>query len=230
MTSHSACVTPFAGCGFLPLVCNKRQRGARVKPWPALARAQWSSRPEHNGGAPAPTHGVSSTKQCWFHLLCGQCSTKIQIKTACGNWETAFNCRLHGEEGKGLSDIQKLFVEKVASMQGVGPIAVEQYWALDIAKKPIDLVLVLHNLMCELDGSQHAEESTGFGHEAGAQFMRDRAFDRAVVAAGKRLVRLHHRDVDNWHKTVHAAIVKAEQQPGEGFVYYSPAYPDWCRV
>lgn len=123
-----------------------------------------------------------------------------------------------------------MFVEAIAAIPDIGPIAVEQYWALDIAKKPIDFVLVLFNLMCEIDGSQHAAESTGFGQDAGTQFMRDRAFDRAVVASGKRLVRLHHRDVDTWPKTVRAAISRAQQQPSEGFVYYSPAYPDWCRV
>lgn len=126
--------------------------------------------------------------------------------------------------------MQKLCIEKIAAVQGVGPIAVEQYCCLGIARKPIDCLLVQHNIMCELDGSQHAAESTGLGQEAGAQYRRDRDFDRAVKAAGRRLVRLHHRDVDNWHKTVQAAIDRAQQHPSVGFVYYSPAYPEWCRV
>lgn len=129
-----------------------------------------------------------------------------------------------------MSGKQKSCIEQLAAIPCIGPIAVEQYWALEIAQKPIDLVLVQHDLMCEIDGSQHAAESTGFGQDAGAQCLRDRAFDRAVKAAGKRLVRLHHRDVANWHTTVQAAIQRAQQQPGKGFVYYSPAYPDWSRV
>lgn len=129
-----------------------------------------------------------------------------------------------------MSEIQKLCINKIACIPGIGPIAVEQYWALEIACKPIDFVLVQHDLMCEVDGSQHSRESTGFDQDAGAQFARDRKLDQAVVQAGKRRVRLHHRDVQHWHKTVQAAIVRAQQEPSTGFVYYSPAYPDWCRV
>lgn len=203
------------------MVCTKR-RGAPRKPWPALARAQCAERP-------SPSEGVSSTRQVCFDLLCGKCQTYIQIKTACKNWETAFNCRVHGG-GRRLSDLQLRGLDAVSSIPGIGRIAVEQYWALDLAQKAVDAVLLDFNIMLEFDGSQHSAESTGFDKAAGEQFERDRAFDRAVRQAGRRLVRLHWRDQAHWCKTVQAAISRVQQQPGCAFVYYSPAYPEWARV
>lgn len=187
-----------------------------------MARAQCAEQP-------APSEGVSSTRQVSFNLLCGLCTTKIQIKTACENWESCFNCRVHGQ-GKALSGLQLKCLEHISSIAGVGRIAVDQYCALDLAQKAADFVLLDYDIVVEADGSQHGIDSTGFDKPAGEQFDRDRHFDRAVKAAGRRLVRLHWRDEEHWCKTVKAAISRVRQHPGSAVLYYSPAYPEWCRV
>lgn len=211
---HLCAVSPF-------FVCNKR-RGAPRKKWPTVAWAQCAEQP-------APTEGVSSTRQVSFNLLCGVCTTKIQIRTACENWETCFTCRVHGE-AKPLSGLQLKCLEEISSIEGIGRIAVEQYCALDLAQKAVDFVLLDYDIMVEADGSQHGIDSTGFDKPAGKQFGRDREFDRAVKAAGRRLVRLHWGDGGHWCKTVRTAIRRVQRQPGCAVLLYSPSYPEWCRV
>lgn len=106
----------------------------------------------------------------------------------------------------------------------------EQYRALDLAQKPIDMVLESHAIMVEVDGRQHAQHSSGWGEEAAAQWERDRQLDRAVLSSGRRLVRLHWRDAASWEQHVMAAMRRVQQDPSSSFVYYSASYPACCRV
>lgn len=121
-------------------------------------------------------------------------------------------------------------LEIISAIEGVGRIAVEQYWALDCAPRPIDIALLAYNIMIEVDGSQHGMGSTAFDKPEGQQFRKDRDFDAAVKAAGRRLVRLHWLDCQHWGKTVKAAIRKVQEHPQCGFLYYSPSYPYSYRV
>lgn len=113
---------------------------------------------------------------------------------------------------------------------GAGRVSVEQFRVLQWAQKPIDAVLEEHGILLEVDGAQHAESSTGFGQQQGAQHERDRQLDRDVLAAGRRLLRLHHQDAASWGQHVQAAIQRAQQQPSSGFVFYSASYPESSRV
>lgn len=113
---------------------------------------------------------------------------------------------------------------------GIGDISVEQYRLLSAMQKPIDIVLEKYGLLVEVDGSQHAQSSTGFGQAAGDQYRRDRQLDASVVSSGKALVRLHHQDSASWARHVHAAIQRLQQNPSSSFVYYSSSYPASRRV
>jgi very-short-patch-repair endonuclease len=189
-----------------------------------------------NGGPP-PTSGTGSTQQAWFGLECGQCLTKIQIKTACKRGESAFRCRVHnskGNEQRGLGALQRAALVVLQGTPGVGHISVEQYRALGVAQKPFDFVLEDWSILIEVDGSQHAAGSTGFstgfGQPAGAQHERDREVDRGVLRSGLRLLRLHHADAHHWGKHVLAAITRVQHAPQCSFVYYSASYPASSRV
>jgi hypothetical protein len=174
---------------------------------------------------------VHSQRQAWFKRDCAHgCETKIQIKTACKKLERAFACPWHGPHGKELSAQQLAVTNTISSIPGVGRVAVEQYCVLDIAQKPVDIVLRDHGLIIEVDGLQHEHHAAGFGEEAGQQFSRDREFDRKVLQSGRRLLRLSVRDRQAWANHVHAAIRKVQQQPQHGFVYYSHSYEDSSRL
>lgn len=173
---------------------------------------------------------MHSEQQYWFLRNCGKgCETKIQMKTACKKLEAAFGCPLHGPHGKGMSKVQAAATHVVSTLPGAGSVAVEQYCALDIACKPVDILLPEHSLMIEVDPKLHEPQAGGW-EEAGEQFSRDRAFDKGVLAANKRLLRLSGRDQASWGKHVLAAIKRAEQEPEKGFVYYSHSYEDSWRV
>lgn len=189
--------------------------------------ARWCRRA--NGGPP-PAGGRSSTAQAYFKLDCGLCTTKIQIKTAVRNQQTAFRCRRHGSDSRGLGHLQRQALEVLEQLPAAGPASVEQYRALSLAQKPVDFVLEDHSLMIEVDGQQHAESSSGWGEAAGAQAQRDRSFDRAVLDSGGRLLRLHWADVASWPAHVQAAIQQCSKQPAAGFVFYSASYPPERRV
>lgn len=221
---HSSLVHPFAG---LPLVVCKRRQGRAAEPLPAAVAERWCT--EDNGGPP-PAGGRSSAAQAFFLLDCGQCKTKIQIKTAVKNQQTAFRCRQHGSEGRGLGRLQRQALEVLQQLPAAGPASAEQYRALSLAQKPVDFVLEEHKLMIEVDGEQHAQSSSGWGQAAGAQCERDRQFDRAVRNSGGRLLRLHWADVPSWLAHVQAAIQQCSQQPAAGFVFYSASYPPERRV
>lgn len=183
-----------------------------------------------NNGGPPPAAGRSSTAQAYFTLDCGQCVTQIQIKTAVRNQQTAFQCRRHSSSGRGLGYLQRQALQILEQEPAAGPVSVEQYRALHLAQKPVDFVLEQHQLMIEVDGQQHAENSSGWGEAAGAQCERDRRFDRAVLDSGGRLLRLHWADEPSWPAHVHAAIQQCNRQPATGFVFYSASYPPERRV
>lgn len=109
-------------------------------------------------------------------------------------------------------------------------MTVEQFRALCIVQKPVDIVVEPFNLFVEVDGSQHAASSTGFGQAAGEQCERDKQFDAAVLRTGGRLLRLHCLDVASWPSHIQAALKRAKEQPGSSFVYYSASYPAQRRV
>lgn len=190
-------------------------------------------------GRPAPDSGVGSEEHAWFLLSCGKCKTKIQLRTACKYLEAAFRCKVCGDSsssnGEGSSRQRRLSAPQLAAVRmlqqlpGAGPVSVEQYRVLPM-QKPIDAVLDEYNIMVEVDGSQHAESSTGFGQAAGAQHKQDRQVDRAVLAMGGRLVRLHWQDEASWMRHVQAAIQRVQQQPNSSFVYYSASFPQSSRV
>lgn len=187
---------------------------------------RWSAK----NGRPPPASGRDSSEQVYFDLDCG-CSTKIQIKTACRNLDTAFQCSVHkSERGRGISAPQRAALQAVQQLPGVGSTSVEQFRVLHLAQKPIDIVLEQYGILVEVDGSQHGAGRVAWCEQAGAQFERDRQLDRGVLSSGGRLVRLHWQDEASWHKTVQAAIQRVQQQPNSSFIYYSPSYPEWCRV
>ncbi len=164
-------------------VCS-RGRGRPQKPIPEVVARHWA---DTNQDA-CPKAGVHSQRQAWFKRDCAHgCETKIQIKTACKKLERAFACPWHGPHGKELSAQQLAVTNTISSIPGVGRVAVEQYCVLDIAQKPVDIVLRDHGLIIEVDGLQHEHHAAGFGEEAGQQFSRDREFDRKVLQSGRRL-------------------------------------------
>lgn len=112
----------------------------------------------------------------------------------------------------------------------MGRISVEQYRALPLAQKPFDFVLDEWGVMIEVDGSQHAANSTGFGQAAGERHDRDREIDRGVLRFGMRLLRLHHADAQHWGKHVLAAIKHVKQHPTCSFVWYSASFLASSRV
>lgn len=120
-----------------------------------------------------------------------------------------------------MSKQQEAVTNAISSIPGVGRVAVEQYCVLDIAQKPVDIWLRDLDILVEVDGLQHEFGKAGWGEEGGQQFDRDREFDRRVLAAGRRLVRLSVRDRRSWCEHVQAAISRAGQQQEGGFVYYS---------
>ena len=181
-------------------------------------------------GSPAPASGKDSKQQAYFWLRCGQCRTKIQIKTACKQPDLAFACRLHGSSGKGISAHQLAAVELVQQLAGTHNSTVEQYRVLALAQKAVDIVVEPFGLLMEVDGAQHATDSTGFGEEQGEQCRRDKRFDHAVLSGGGRLLRLHHQDKPSWGRHILAALQKCQQEPGSNFVYYSASYPTSRRV
>ena len=97
-------------------------------------------------------------------------------------------------------------------------------------QKPIDIVLEDHGLLKEVDASQHAASSSGFGQSVGAQYERDCQLDRAVLSNGMRLVQLHHLDAASWCKHVQEAMQRVQQYPYSSFVYYSASKPESSRV
>lgn len=216
-------VHPFAG---LPLVvCSKRGRPA--EPLPPLVVAHWDT--ARNGGQLPPASGRNSTRQAYFSLTCGQCSTKIQIKTVVKQGEAALECRLHGSSGRGISVWQQAAVALLHSLLGPGCCTVEQYRLLPVAQKPVDIVVEPAGLLVEVDGPQHAPSSTGFGEEAGAQCARDQQFERSVLSSGMRLLRLHWADLFSWPAHMQAALQRCRQQPSSSFIYYSASYrPERC--
>lgn len=134
---------------------------------------------------------------------------------------------MHGSSGRGLSHYQRLALSLLLALLGPGSCSVEQYRLLPVARKPIDIVVEATGLLVEVDGPQHAPSSSGWGEAAGAQCERDRQFERAVLASGGRLLRLHWEDTACWLSHVLAALQRCKQ-PG-GFVYYSASYPQWRR-
>lgn len=129
-----------------------------------------------------------------------------------------------------MSQQQQAVTDAISSISGIGQVAVEQYCVLDIAQKPVDIWLRDLDILIEADGRQHEPGAAGWGAENDEQFQRDREFDRKVLASGRRLVRLSVRDRQSWSKHVHAAIRRAQQQPGAPFVYYSHSYEGSWRV
>ena len=224
MTSaHSTLVQPFAG---LPLVVCNKKRGRPAQPLPAAVQQHWS---EKNGVQP-PASGRDSKQQAYFNLDCGQCTTKIQIKTACKKWETCFECIVHGNKGRGLSAPQLAAMREVQQLPEVGSITLEQYRVLSIQQHAIDMVLEQHCILLEVDGKQHEQDASAYSEAAGAQFERDRQLDLGVLRSGGRLVRLNYKDEASWAKHVQAAIRRVQQQPNCSFMYYSTSYPDSWRV
>ena len=187
--------------------------------------AHWDA--QRNGGA-APASGRDSKQQAYFWLGCGQCSTKIQIKTAVKQGQQAFECPVHGSSGRGLSYCQRQALGVLEGLLGPGSCSVEQYRLLPAARKPIDIVVEGCGLLVEVDGPQHAASSSGWGEAAGVQCERDQQFERTVLACGARLLRLHWADEASWRRHVQAALRRCKE-PG-GFVYYSASYPEWRRV
>lgn len=216
-------VHPFAGAPFT--VC--KQRGRPAQPLPPEVVLAWDTA---QNGRLAPASGRDSTEQAYFLLDCGRCSTKIQIKTAVKQKETALKCRLHGSSGRGISWYQRVAVALLHAVLGPVKCSVEQYRLLSVAQKPVDIVVEHCQLMIEVDGEQHAASSTGWGEDAGAQCERDQQFERGVLASGARLLRLHWADAASWPGHMLAAVRRAEQQPNSSFVYYSASYSADRRV
>lgn len=137
---------------------------------------------------------------------------------------------MHGNSGKGISAPQQEAVELVQQLAGTTNITVEQYRLLELAQKAVDIVVEPIQLLMEVDGAQHAANSTGFGEELGEQCKRDKRFDQAVLDGGGRLLRLHHQDRASWGSYILAALRKCQREPGSSFVYYSASYPTSRRV
>lgn len=192
-----------------------------------MVKSHWSaSNPQR-----CPETGVHSEEQAWFKRDCGHgCETKIQMKTACKKLEKAFGCPWHGPHGKGMSKQQEAVTNTISSIPGVGRVAVEQYCVLDIAQKPVDVWLRDLDLMIEIDGVQHEHGVAGWGEKDGGQFDRDRDFDRRVQASRRRLLRLSVRDKQSWAAHVQAAMRRTQQQPAQGFVYYSHSFEQSWRA
>lgn len=180
-------------------------------------------------GRPPPESGRDSKEQVYFRLTCGQCRTKIQIKTAVKQPETAFECKVHGK-GKRVSVLQLAALALLEWLLGPGSCTTEQYRLLEAMQKPVDIVVEQYALLVEVDGAQHAASSTGFGQDRGAQCERDQQFDRAVLDSGKRLLRLHWADAASWLSHMRAAIRRVQEQPSSSFVYYTASYPAHRRV
>jgi hypothetical protein len=140
---------------------------------------------------PVPASGRDSTEQACFDLDCGQCTTQIQIKTACKNLQTCFECRVHGSKARSLSAPQLAALAVLQKLPGIGSITVEQFRVLPLMQKPIDMVIEQYGMLVELDGRQHEQEQGAFGEVPGSQYDRDRQLDRLVLASGRRLLRLH---------------------------------------
>lgn len=219
-------VHPFAGS---PLRVCKGIRGRPALPLPSEVVQHWDVQ---QNGRPAPGSGRNSTEQAYFWMDCGLCSTKIQIKTACKQLGAAFECRVHSSSGRGISWWQRRAAAVLQQVLGGGSdtVSVEQYRALDIAQKPVDIVVEACGLFVEVDGPQHAASSSSWGEAVGAQCERDQQFERAVLRSGRRLLRLHWADAASWCSNIVAALRKCYLQPNSSFVYYSASYPQHRRV
>lgn len=132
-------------------VCRQRRaQGRPAKRLPPLMELHWDV--DANGGQHAPASGRDSTQQAYYKLDCGVCITKIQTKTAVKQGSTAFRCSRHGSSGRGCSALQRAAVEMVERMVGPGSCSVEQYRLLEVAQKPVDIVVEPLDLMVETDG------------------------------------------------------------------------------
>lgn len=90
----------------------------------------------------------------------------------------------------------------------------------------VDIFLPQPNLIIAVDGPSHMEEACK-SVSLGAQHLIDRAFDDACMSGGRRLLRLHYRDIelgDAWVYVQHALAFCSLYPTTTPFVMFSKRY------
>ncbi|KAL4457989.1 hypothetical protein ABPG75_012854 [Micractinium tetrahymenae] len=224
----------------------KRKPGPKTKPVPQAVQDAFEPRLNALQGRSTADLYVSNTAKLFFEL---DCDTHVQLLTTRAIWNQAVNkpasfrmsCRICEEQrNKGVpASGPELSVRRVAEAQlgraGLrgGVVAEVRLLAEQHNQRfaAADVLIFaqmsdgeLRYLPVQVDGSQHFEEGHTFsGQSLAEQQRRDEAFNAAALAQGYPVLRLHHKDNEEYHSMIAAAIqlLLSDRRP---FLYFSRSY------
>ena len=194
--------------------------------------AQQSFHKKWNGGKEACKVGSCDEKPYVFDCRCASHVTICNAKSVKDN-PNILNCRqclyAAGEPtGRPVSS-HEAYAWQVFRLACSGPLLVEirllgrNHAAADLYY-PFDAKAeMLLDLMIMIDGEGHSTHPH-HGRSIAAQQARDRAFDVAVMAAGRNLLRLDYRDKEDWSTLMQDAVIACKDPASKPFVMYSQKY------
>ncbi len=94
-------------------------------------------------------------------------------------------------------------------------------------QSPVDIYFKLHNLICQINGSQHFTDGM-HGTSVTEQQRRDHEFDNAVWNDNCRLLRVHYKDMADFEHYLSHAVEFCLQYPKCRYIKYSHSWPI-CR-
>lgn len=136
-------------------------------------------------------------------------------------------CRACGQTEKPPSKLEVYAYDALATPNDFGVWAAEVQ-ILEGTTSPVDLFFLEHGLLVELDGKQHFEGSI---HGQSSFKYRQADLKKNNVAWEQKfgMVRVHHKDMDEFMSLVGKGIALRTEHPGRAFCLFSSSAPDSDR-